>query len=76
MSGGAFDYIEKRIESELLVSLENLIKNNDYSKEVNLKFKECFHLLSSAIPLIKGIDYLLCGDISEETFIERNKGEL
>lgn len=73
MSGGAFDYIEKRIENDLLVSLDDLLKNNNYSIETNIRIKKCYNLLYSSIPLLKNIDYLLCGDISENTFLERTK---
>lgn len=82
MSGGHFDYAQYRI-NDIIVGIEELIKRNnvcdeqgycnEFSKATLLKFKEGVDFLRVAGIYAQRIDWLACGDDSEETFHERLK---
>lgn len=84
MSGGYFDHNQHYI-SDFIESLKNVIENNKnsakdefgdtigrfYSEEVIEKFKETLFHLEKSYEQIHRIDYLLSGDSSEETFLNK-----
>jgi len=82
MSGGAFNYIQWRIE-EAVNDIERLIRNNNtpdeygdcrnYSPEVIAKFKEGMKIIEYAAKYLKHIDWLLSCDDSEESFMQNIK---
>lgn len=89
MSGGYFDGAQYRI-TDIASDIEELIRNNDsdekdefgdymgrhYPPEIIIKFKDAVRLLRLAHIYAHRIDWLVCGDDGEESFIERLKEEL
>lgn len=71
MSGGYFDYEQCRMKN-MADRLASVIETNDqYSKETLAEFHKGLTLLMIAAVYLERIDFLLCGDDSEETFHER-----
>jgi hypothetical protein len=87
MSGGAFDYMQYRL-NDLADGIENEIDTNqmepdqwgwtgyNFSKETIAKFKEGADLCRRAAIFAQRIDWLVSGDDGEETFHKRLKEEL
>jgi hypothetical protein len=91
MSGGFFDYQPYAIRS-IAEDLETVILNNGkkrenkeswedeyhykYTPEVIDKFKEGLELLKKAQIYTQRIDWLLCDDDGEETFLESLQSDL
>jgi len=89
MSGGHFDYQQYRI-GQIADDIQLLIDNNDsternewgdtrgrgYPKEVLDKFREAVKVLRTAQVYAQRIDYLVCGDDGEESFLKRLEKEL
>lgn len=89
MSGGYFDYKQYEIGYVENV-LDDLIEHNDdetldvfgdkrgrgYSEAVMTEFRETLYLLKAARTRVHRIDWLVSGDDSEETFLERLKEDL
>jgi len=77
MSGGRF--LGREIELEMLrEELSSLKREGGYSKDTYTWFSICINMLNRCSTLIKDIDYLVCGDISEEEFqkrMEERKGK-
>lgn len=81
MSGGHFDYQEYGI-NEIIEEIDRLIDKNqiitsggyvddinfDFSLKTIIRFKQASHCLKQAQKMVRRIDYLVCGDDSEETF--------
>ncbi len=69
MSGNGFSYNIKDID---LISgeLAEIVEKNIYNQEVTNILKETHSTLNKLVKTIHDIDYLLAGDISEETFLE------
>lgn len=84
MSGGHFDYKQYDI-FEIAREIERLIEFNDsdqvdeygrkigtgFSGETITKFKIALDILRQADIMTQRIDWLVCGDDSEETFHQR-----
>jgi hypothetical protein len=76
MSGGHFNYEQSRM---LVISdlVHELIETNgknewrNYSAKTIEEFKRCFDALNLAYIYAQRIDWLVSGDDSEETFLER-----
>ena len=76
MSGGYFDYEQCRMQN-MVNRLASAIETNDqYSKETLAEFHKGLTLLMIAAVYLERIDFLLCGDDSEESFHERLKEDL
>ena len=91
MSGGRFDYIERRIPY-IAESIQAEIDNNNtkwdgifsetewkgerYTKETIEEFKNGIEALRKAYVYARRIDYLLSGDDGEEAFHRRLQEEL
>ena len=90
MSGGHFDYNQYRLD-DIAVEIDDIIKNNDnkeldevfkepigrhYPKEIIDLFKETAHTVRQARDMIQRVDWLLCGDDGEESFLSRWKEEV
>ena len=90
MSGGKFDYNQNRIEY-IIEGIQKLIDNNgknrgdirypdeyypQYSEEIINHFKDGIKALRKAYIYTQRIDWLVSGDDSEESFIERLNKEL
>ena len=92
MSGGRFDYIERRIP-EIAEAISEEICNNNvpydglfsvmenwngerYSKKTIAEFKKGIEYLRKAYVYAKRTDYLLEGDDGEEDFHRRLKDDL
>ena len=89
MSGGHFNYTQYQIgqiadEIKLLIERnqdESLDEFGDpvglfYSKETIDRFKEAVHALQVAQIYAQRIDWLVCGDDAEESFLARLQTEL
>lgn len=91
MSGGRFDYIERKIPYIAESIQEEIDSNNTkwegffsepewngerYTKETIEEFKKGIEALRKAYVYARRIDYLLSGDDGEETFHKRLKEEL
>lgn len=89
MSGGHFGYNQNRIR-ESASEVENLIAENDneeldrlgykigygFRPEVIEKFKEAAHTLHQAAEMLQRVDWLVCGDDGEDSFLERWEKEV
>ena len=84
MSGGHFNYKQHSLEYDIIEKLEEAIQNlqdTEHYHYVHLplvreKFFEALVLIRSAKVYIDNIDYLLCGDTGEDTFIDRLNTDL
>lgn len=82
MSGGHFDYDNYRL-TEIADSLDSLVLTNskkdeygysrDYPPEILDIFKKAEQDCRQLERILHEIDYLVCGDTGEETFLERIK---
>ena len=84
MSGGFFNRSEWRLE-DIACQIEDLIYRNgstdkdefgselgaNYQPEIINKFKETVRLLRRVGEMVQRIDYLVSGDDSEKSFLER-----
>lgn len=71
MSGGNFDYIERTIKYDTCEKLKEYINNNEFDDpEIEAKVILCLELLNFSSKLLKNIDYLIDGDIGDDTFKE------
>ena len=84
MSGGHFGYTEDAIR-EIAREIKKIIETNDdttpddwgdplgcrFQPEVIKRFHEAVETLKRAEIMVERIDYLMSGDDSEKTFIER-----
>jgi len=76
MSGGYFDYEQCRMQN-MADRLASVIETDDqYSKETLAEFHKGLVLLMAAAVYLERIDFLLCGDDSEESFHVRLKEDL
>lgn len=81
MSGGHFDYKQYHI-GDIADEIERLIQDNgkvDYrtwSEETIEQFNNAIVLLQMSSVLVQRIDWLICGDDSEESFHKRLKEDL
>lgn len=90
MSGGHFDYTQYHL-LDIAEEIEGIIKNNDneelndwteepigrhYPKEIIDLFKETAHTLRQAKDMVHRVDWLLCGDDGQESFLRRWKEEV
>lgn len=87
MSGGHFDYKQGWLDWELAEELDHLIEDNEnkesddfgnprgrhYPPEILEKFKEASELARRLSHMVHCIDYLLCGDYGEDSFLEQWK---
>jgi len=85
MSGGAFEYQQYRLH-DIAQDIEEEIKSNgkedehgyknNYSKKTLTRFKNTVILLKKVESMVQRVDWLLCGDDSEDTFHERWEKEV
>lgn len=75
MSGGHFNYVDHRI-NDIIIAINALIFENEYSIETMKKFQEAVDTLQRARIMAHRIDWLVSGDDSEETFHQRWEKEL
>lgn len=83
MSGGYFNYIQYRLD-EVYADLCNLIDTGidkdgvkkKFAPETFEKFKEAKFEIKKATVMIKNIDYLLCWDSDEDSFLEEWESDL
>ena len=79
MSGGRFDYLQKRYEwDEAIEIIQNHIDNNEreYEKETIEEFKTGLNLIKKARIYMQRIDWLLSDDDGEESFHKRLSEDL
>lgn len=80
MSGGAFDYVQFRLQHEAIDELKKIINENvndkKYSDDTIEKFKIGLNSLELALIYLNRIDWLVSGDDSENTFHQRLSEEL
>lgn len=75
MSGGAFDYNQRRIK-EIYEHIEEAIIREIYQDDVIEKMKEGIDILKKAEIYAQRIDWLLSADDGEESFLERLEEDL
>ena len=89
MSGGHFDYNQYRL-NDIAEEINRIIEDNDnkdcdewgdcigraYPKEIIDLFKEASHTLKRAEDMAQRVDWLICGDDSQESFIRRWREEV
>lgn len=81
MSGGAFDYLQYRI-NDIIDGIEECISENkhkeyyQFSEETINEFRKGIELLKRSKIYTQRIDWLVSGDDGEETFHERLKEDL
>lgn len=80
MSGGAFDYVQFRLQHEAIDELKKIINENvndkKYSDDTIEKFKIGLNSLELALIYLNRIDWLVSGDDSENTFHQRLSEDL
>jgi hypothetical protein len=85
MSGGHFDYKQHQVR-EIAEDIERLIATNgkkdadgwghEYSPAIIEKFKEAAHTLERAADMAQRVDWLVCGDDGDDSFMSRWKSEV
>ena len=76
MSGGRFDYNQYRL-TEIADQIEQEIADNtEFSKKTIQELTKAVELIRTAQIYAHRIDWLLCGDDSEDTFHERLSDDL
>jgi hypothetical protein len=76
MSGGYFDYEQCRMQN-MANRLASVIETDDeHSKETMAEFGKGLTALRVAAVYLERIDFLICGDESEETFHKRLQEDL
>lgn len=85
MSGGHFEYNQNYI-ADIGRDVDRLIQTNGqsvfdeehsgYSPEIIAEFKKAVIILKKAFIYAQRIDWMVCGDDGEDTFIERLNEEL
>lgn len=79
MSGGSFNYLQKRYEwDECVEKIQNIINNNeyDYSEKTIEEFKIALDIIKKARIYMQRVDYLVSSDDSEDSFHKRLQEEL
>jgi hypothetical protein len=76
MSGGYFDYEQCRMQNAANRLASVIETNDEYSKETMAEFRKGLVLLMAATVYLERIDFLLCGDDSEESFHVRLQEDL
>ena len=85
MSGGHFDYKQNQVR-DIAEDIERLIAANgkkdadgwghEYPPEIIEKFKEAAHTLERAADMVQRVDWLVCGDDGQDSFMARWKSEV
>lgn len=83
MSGGYFNYIQYRLD-EVYTDLCNLIDTGvdrdgvkrEFAPKTIEKFKEAKIEIRKAATIIRSIDYLLCWDSDEDSFLQEWENDL
>ena len=89
MSGGHFDYAQYRME-DIAAEIDRLIDDNKsleqneygenlgyhYSPEIIERFKKAAYTIRQAQEMAQRIDWLVCGDDGEESFLSRWNDEV
>lgn len=82
MSGGYFDYKQYHID-DMVEDIERIVRESnsgdsrwEYSAETISRFYEAIHFLQIAKVYAHRIDWLLCGDDSEDSFHARLNEQL
>lgn len=77
MSGGYFDYAQFHI-TKIVDDIEHVLdtRSDDYPSEVLQRFREAVVVLRRAESYAHRIDWLLSGDDSEKSFLERLREDL
>lgn len=76
MSGGHFDYVQYNFE-DVAQEIDELIKHNDkrgdekFNDKTIEEFKNAARIVRLASTYVHRIDWLVCGDDGEETFMEK-----
>lgn len=78
MSGGHFDYLQEKILYDVLPKLKEIIEENpcEFKKEVMDEIGIGNAIIETAYIYLQRIDWLMSGDDSEDTFLERLREDL
>lgn len=74
MAGGSFEYFQNRYEWDDIIDrlTQEIAENNgEYTDETISEFQSALDTVRKARVMIRRIDYLLSGNIGEETFHRR-----
>ena len=79
MSGGAFEYLQRRYEwQEAIERIEHIIEENHSELRLDVieEFKKGLRVIKEAQVYLERIDYLLSDDDGEDSFLKRLKYDL
>ncbi len=76
MSGGAFNYVQYRLDDVIQKLSHQIEAEDNFSEETLRIFGEAIIAIAKARIFIQRIDWLLSGDDSEEVFHARLEGDL
>jgi len=79
MSGGAFDYLQRRYEwQEAIERIEDITKENHSELRLDVieEFKNGLRIIKEAQVYLERIDFLLSDDDGEDSFLKRLKSDL
>ena len=76
MSGGHFDYYQFTMDDTIDDLKELLTEEYNFSSDTIVRIRECIHHLEMGQLLLHRIDWMVCGDDSEETFHKRINEDL
>ena len=79
MSGGAFEYLQRRYEwQEAIERIEHIIEENHSELRLDVieEFKKGLRVIKEAQVYLERIDYLLSDDDGEYSFLKRLKYDL
>lgn len=75
MSGGHFDYHQFRMR-EIAEEIEKIAKSGTFREDVLNRFSEAAHTVNQAADMVQRVDWLLCYDDGEDSFIRRWEEEV
>lgn len=79
MSGGAFEYLQRRYEwQEAIERIEHIVEENHSELRLDVieEFKKGLRIIKEAKVYLERIDYLLSDDDGEDSFLKRLKSDL
>ena len=75
MSGGHFNYVQHQMMN-VIEDLKEVLSDDVYPPEQRKAMQKGLLLLKIATVYVDRIDYYVCGDDGDETFLERLRSDL
>jgi hypothetical protein len=70
LSGGHFDY-KQYVLSDIADKIELKIETGEFPQEIKDIMQNTVNSLNDLYPIITAIDYLICGDYGDKSFLDK-----